>query len=65
MSARRRGPALIYITSAGDQIDVDTEPVPDARERALYRALSGRARTLADTADQAEDRPDPPAGFYP
>lgn len=65
MSRRRdRGPALIYITSDGTQVDVDRQAVDDPRERALYRALSGRAADLANKADAAE-RPAPPGtGHY-
>jgi hypothetical protein len=61
---RRKGPALIYITSVGDHVDVDTEAVADPRERALYRALSGRARQLADAADEAEHPDAGGTGFY-
>lgn len=58
---RRRGPALLYITSDGEQVPVDRKAVADPRERALYRALAGRAATLADEADT--ERPEPPFGF--
>lgn len=61
---RRRGPALLYITTDGTTIPVATEAVPDPRERVLCRALLGRAATLADQADAA-DRPAPPGtGHY-
>lgn len=60
---RRRGPALIYITSTGDTVPVDTQAVPDPRERVLYRALADRATRLADTAD-TEPAPDPRTGHY-
>lgn len=61
---RRRGPALIYITTDGTTIPVDREPVTDPRERALYRGLTARADELADQADQAETAPTPrPIGF--
>lgn len=60
------GPALVYVGSW--QADgtrrvtpVDREAVQDPRERALYRALAGRADQLADSADQAE--PERPFGF--
>ena len=59
---RRRGPALLYITTDGVQVPVDREPVTDPRERALYRALAGRAAVLADTADTEPDD-DLPFGF--
>jgi hypothetical protein len=58
---RPRGPALLYITTDGQQVPVDREAVADPRERALYRALAGRAVVLADDADQAE--PARPFGF--
>jgi hypothetical protein len=61
--SRRRGPALLYITTDGVQVPVDTEAVPDARERALYRAMAQRANTLADKAD-ATPEPDPRTGHY-
>lgn len=51
---RRRGPALLYITTDGTTVPVDTEAVTDPRERALYRGLTARADELADTADAAK-----------
>jgi hypothetical protein len=60
---RRRSPALLYVTSTGETVAVDTEAVSDPRERAIYRALAGRAAELADKADQtAPDRHG--TGFY-
>lgn len=53
---RRRGPALLYLTSDGEEVPVDREAVTDPRERAIYRALSDRA---TDLADAAETRPAP------
>lgn len=53
---RRRGPALLYIDSAGNRHHIDREPVPDPRERDICRALTARADTLADKAD---DQPAP------
>lgn len=57
MGARQKGPALIYIDSAGKPHQIDTEAVPDERERAICRALSQRADRLADRADQADPPP--------
>ncbi|MEC3995050.1 hypothetical protein VSR01_16515 [Actinacidiphila sp. DG2A-62] len=63
---RERGPALIYVTSAGRRIPVDTEAVTDERERDLYRALAARAERLADAADKdaTGPAPDPRTGHY-
>lgn len=58
---RRRGPALLYITTDGQQIPVDREPVTDPRERDLFRAMTNRANHLADKADTAPA--EPPFGF--
>lgn len=54
---RRRGPALLYITTDGTTVPVDTEAVADPRERALYRGLTARADELADTADADAAKP--------
>jgi hypothetical protein len=60
---RRRGPALLYATSDGQTVPVDTEAVTDPRERALYRALAGRADQLADNADAEPESDGRPFGF--
>lgn len=58
------GPALVYVTTAGEPVPVDREAVPDRRERRLFRALAGRAGELADKADERdEDGPKHPVGF--
>jgi hypothetical protein len=63
VTARRwpKGPALVYVTTAGEPVPVDREAVPDRRERRLFRALAGQAGELADKAD--EDGPRNPVGF--
>lgn len=63
---RRRGPALLYITSDGNTVPIDTQAVTDPRERDLYRALTARAERLADKADQTDagPAPDPLTGHY-
>lgn len=58
---RRRGPALLYITSDGTTIPVDRQAVTDPRERDLFRAMAARATNLAADADQAQ--PERPFGF--
>lgn len=59
------GPALIYVTSAGEKVPVDTEPIADARERDLFRALTARAGRLADKADTDDNpAPEPRTGNY-
>lgn len=63
---RRPRPALLYRTSTGETVPVDTEPVGDPRERDLFRALATRSLRLADQADDDDaKRPDPPGtGHY-
>jgi hypothetical protein len=61
---RHKGPALLYITSDGDEIPVDEQAVPGRRERRLYRALTAQADELADEADSADEAPaERPFGF--
>lgn len=60
---RRRGPALLYITTDGTTVPVDREPVTDPRERDLYRAMAARANQIADNADDTPGL-DPRTGHY-
>lgn len=62
MSTRRRGPALVYIDSAGNHHDPARQAIPDPYERHLCRALTDRAADLADKADREPARP---FGFGP
>lgn len=55
------GPALLYRTTTGALVQVDTQAVSDPRERDLYRSLSQRAARLADAAERAAP---PGTGHY-
>jgi hypothetical protein len=60
---RRRGPALIYIDSAGTHHDIARTAIPDPVERDLCRALTTRATNVADKADE-QPQPEPRTGHY-
>jgi hypothetical protein len=62
---RRRGPALVYIDSAGTRHDIARTAIPDPVERDLCRALTTRADDLADKADDDDKPTRPPIGFTP
>lgn len=63
--SRTRGPALVYIDSAGNHHDPARQALTDPYERHMCRALTGRADDLADAADKADDaKPKPRTGLY-
>lgn len=65
MTARRRGPALVYVDSAGTRHDIDRQALTDPRERALCGALLDLAGNLAEQADKDDARTGPPrTGLY-
>jgi hypothetical protein len=57
----RKGPALVYIDSAGTRHNIDRQALDDPRERALCGALLDLA---ADIAEQADRKPPPRTGHY-
>jgi hypothetical protein len=63
VSGPRRGPALVYIDSAGTHHDIARTAIPDPVERDLCRALTTRADDLADKAD-TEPADKPRTGLY-
>lgn len=60
---RRRGPALVYIDSAGTRHDIARSAVTDPVERDLCRALTTRAGHLADKADHEPEPQRAPFGY--
>jgi hypothetical protein len=63
VSSRRRGPALVYIDSAGHPHDPARQALTDPVERALCRALLDLASQHADKAD-TDRQPQPHTGHY-
>jgi hypothetical protein len=51
------GPALVYVAPDGTTTPVDETPVTSPRDRALCRALLGRATTVLDDAEAEQKNP--------
>lgn len=55
------GPALVYVSPDGTTTPVDETPVTGPRDRALCRALLGRAGAVLDQAEEEQGKN--PVGF--